>query len=275
MINTYYHTSWLRYVVCTLLLLCVSACYANVCEVDSLLKTADIVLSAEKQIVKRGINNEIILLVGSVIWMLLFNHLSSRSIIRRNVHEKKQLKAENRQLQQTYELQQLKHENERKIARIKQAQLNREIKNQKKLLLQNITEHINLAKEIQKHKPEAMPQWLNSYLNKYTYSSPKQWNAFVKEFDGTFPQLRTYITEQYPMLTESDVQYLMLAILGLDTNDIAFVLNKTVRTIWNRRDTIKSRVDKDDLSIEDWLEVILKGYAKKYNSLWDIADGED
>ena len=275
MINTYYHTSWLRYVVCTLLLLCVSACYANVCEVDSLLKTADIVLSAEKQIVKRGINNEIILLVGSVIWMLLFNHLSSRSIIRRNVHEKKQLKAENRQLQQTYELQQLKHENERKIARIKQAQLNREIKNQKKLLLQNITEHINLAKEIQKHKPEAMPQWLNSYLNKYTYSSPKQWNAFVKEFDGPFPQLRTYITEQYPMLTESDVQYLMLAILGLDTNDIAFVLNKTVRTIWNRRDTIKSRVDKDDLSIEDWLEVILKGYAKKYNSLWDIADGED
>ena len=77
------------------------------------------------------------------------------------------------------------------------------------------------------------------------------------------------------MLTESDVQYLMLAILGLDTNDIAFVLNKTTRTIWNRRDTIKSRVDKDDLSIEDWLEVILRGYAKKYSSLWDIADSED
>jgi hypothetical protein len=273
--NTYYHTSLLRYVVCALLLLCVSACYANVCEVDSLLKTADIVLSAEKQIVKRGINNEIILLVGSFLWVLLFNHFSSKSIIRRNVHEKKQLKAENIHLQQINELQQIKYENERKIARIKQAQLSREIKNQKKLLLQNITEHINLAKEIQRHKPEAMPQWLNSYLNKYTYSSPKQWNAFVREFDGAFPQLRTYITEQYPMLTESDVQYLMLAILGLDTNDIAFVLNKTTRTIWNRRDTIKSRMDKDDLSIEDWLEVILKGYAKKYNSLWDIADGED
>jgi len=273
--NTYYHTSLLRYVVCALLLLCVSACYANVCEVDSLLKTADIVLSAEKQIVKRGINNEIILLVGSFLWVLLFNHFSSKSIIRRNVHEKKQLKAENAHLQQINELQQIKYENERKIARIKQAQLNREIKNQKKLLLQNIMEHINLTKEIQKHKLEGMPQCLTSYLNKYIYSCPKQWNAFVKEFDGTFPQLRTYITEQYPMLTESDVQYLMLAILGLDTNDIAFVLNKTVRTIWNRRDTIKSRMDKDDLSIEDWLEVILRGYAKKYNSLWDIADGED
>ena len=188
------------------------------------------------------------------------------------MHEKKQLKAENIHLQQINELQQIKYENERKIARIKQAQLNREIKNQKKLLLQNITEHINLAKEIQKHKPEAMPQWLNSYLNKYTYSSPKQWNAFVKEFDGTFPQLITYITEQYPMLTESDVQYLMLAILGLDTNDIAFVLNKTVRTIWNRRDTIKSRVEKEDLSIEDWLDTIMKEYTKKYASLLEADD---
>ena len=226
-----------------------------------------------------GIGNSnqqpIFLLVISALWVIFYNVFTSRSILKKSSSEKRSLKEKNEQLQQIYELQQLKHENERKIAWIKQAQLSKEIKYQKKLLLQNITEHINLAKDIQKHKPEGMPQWLNSYLNKYTYSSPKHWSAFVKEFDGAFPQLRTYITEQYPMLTESDVQYLMLAILGLDTNDIAFVLNKTTRTIWNRRDTIKSRMDKDDLSIEDWLEVILKGYAKKYNSLWDIADGED
>ena len=275
MINTYYHTSWLRYVACVLLFLCVSLCYADKCEVDSVAKTADIASLFAEQTVERGISREIILLVGSFLWVLLFNHFSSKSIIRRNVHEKKQLKAENTHLQQINELQQIKYENERKIARIKQAQLNREIKNQKKLLLQNIMEHINLTKEIQKHKLEGMPQWLNSYLNKYTYSSPKQWNAFVKEFDGAFPQLITYITEQYPMLTESDVQYLMLAILGLDTNDIAFVLNKATRTIWNRRDTIKSRVEKEDFSIEDWLDTIMKEYTKKYASLLEAVGDDD
>lgn len=69
------------------------------------------------------------------------------------------------------------------------------------------------------------------------------------------------------MLTENDIQYLILTILGLDINDIAFVLNKTTRTIWNRRDTIKSRLALGDISIEVWLDALMNSYQKQYREL--------
>ena len=73
--------------------------------------------------------------------------------------------------------------------------------------------------------------------------------------------------ENHPMLTENDIQYLILTILGLDINDIAFVLNKTTRTIWNRRDTIKSRLALGDISIEVWLDALMNSYQKQYREL--------
>ena len=78
--------------------------------------------------------------------------------------------------------------------------------------------------------------------------------------------------ENHPMLTENDIQYLILTILGLDINDIAFVLNKTTRTIWNRRDTIKSRLALGDISIEAWLDVLMNSYQKQYRELLEEKD---
>ena len=77
------------------------------------------------------------------------------------------------------------------------------------------------------------------------------------------------------MLTENDMQYLILAILGLDINDIAFVLNKTTRTIWNRRDTIKSRLALGDISIESWLDTLMDSYQKQYRELLDEQDQDE
>ena len=78
--------------------------------------------------------------------------------------------------------------------------------------------------------------------------------------------------ENHPMLTENDIQYLILTILGLDINDIAFVLNKTTRTIWNRRDTIKSRLALGDISIEAWLDTLMNSYQKQYRDLLEEKD---
>ena len=78
--------------------------------------------------------------------------------------------------------------------------------------------------------------------------------------------------ENHPMLTENDIQYLILTILGLDINDIAFVLNKTTRTIWNRRDTIKSRLTLGDISIEAWLDTLMNSYQKQYRELLEEKD---
>ena len=252
--------------ICLVLLLsitCISKSYAH--NNDSITTKVEVKNEAKNDF---EINKLLIIAISCAIWIIGYNFLSSKALLKKSLNEKKSLKAENSQLQLTNELQQIKQEHERKIAQLKLKQLRREIKHKKALLLQNITEHIHLAKRIQQHKnTEKAPQWLETYLSKYSYSSAKNWNRFLAEFEGIFPNFLQFIRESYPELTESDIQYIILTILGLDNNDISFVLSKTTRTIWNRRDTIKTRLELREASIEEWLDSLMSSYERKYREL--------
>lgn len=252
--------------ICLVLLLsitCISKSYAH--NNDSITTKVEVKNEAKTDF---EINKLLIIAISCAIWIIGYNFLSSKALLKKSLNEKKSLKAENSQLQLTNELQQIKQEHERKIAQLKLKQLRREIKHKKALLLQNITEHIHLAKRIQQHKnTEKAPLWLETYLSKYSYSSAKNWNRFLAEFEGIFPNFLQFIRESYPELTESDIQYIILTILGLDNNDISFVLSKTTRTIWNRRDTIKTRLDLKEVSIEEWLDSLMSSYERKYREL--------
>lgn len=252
--------------ICLVLLLsitCISKSYAH--NNDSITTKVEVKNEAKNDF---EINKLLIIAISCAIWIIGYNFLSSKALLKKSLNEKKSLKAENSQLQLTNELQQIKQEHERKIAQLKLKQLRREIKHKKALLLQNITEHIHLAKRIQQHKnTEKAPQWLETYLSKYSYSSAKNWNRFLAEFEGVFPNFLQFIRESHPELTESDIQYIILTILGLDNNDISFVLSKTTRTIWNRRDTIKTRLDLKETSIEEWLDSLMSSYERKYREL--------
>ena len=242
---------------------CISKSYAH--NNDSITTKVEVKNEAKNDF---EINKLLIIAISCAIWIIGYNFLSSKALLKKSLNEKKSLKAENSQLQLTNELQQIQQEHERKIAQLKLKQLRREIKHKKALLLQNITEHIHLAKRIQQHKnTEKAPQWLETYLSKYSYSSAKNWNRFLAEFEGIFPNFLQFIRESYPELTESDIQYIILTILGLDNNDISFVLSKTTRTIWNRRDTIKTRLDLKETSIEEWLDSLMSSYERKYREL--------
>lgn len=252
--------------ICLVLLLsitCISKSYAH--NNDSITTKVEVKNEAKNDF---EINKLLIIAISCAIWIIGYNFLSSKALLKKSLNEKKSLKAENSQLQLTNELQQIQQEHERKLAQLKLKQLRREIKHKKTLLLQNITEHIHLAKRIQQHKnTEKASQWLETYLSKYSYSSAKNWNRFLAEFEGIFPNFLQFIRERYPELTESDIQYIILTILGLDNNDISFVLSKTTRTIWNRRDTIKTRLDLKEVSIEEWLDSLMSSYERKYREL--------
>lgn len=252
--------------ICLVLLLsitCISKSYAH--NNDSITTKVEVKNEAKNDF---EINKLLTIAISCAIWIIGYNFLSSKALLKKSLNEKKSLKKENSQLQLTNELQQIKQEHERKIAQLKLKQLRREIKHKKALLLQNITEHIHLAKRIQQHKnTEKAPQWLETYLSKYSYSSAKNWNRFLAEFEGVFPNFLQFIRESHPELTESDIQYIILTILGLDNNDISFVLSKTTRTIWNRRDTIKTRLDLKETSIEEWLDSLMSSYERKHREL--------
>lgn len=263
-----------------ILSLCVALLLAIACVSDGYAQTNESVscqMEAENA-PKNGnrASQLLIIVVSCAVWIIGYNFFSSKALLKKTSNEKKSLKEENSQLKLMNEMQQIKRENERKIAQLKLKQLNKEVRHKKTLLLQHITEHINLAKRIQQHKnTEKIPQWLENYLSKYSYANATNWNRFLTEFEGVFPKFLFFIKENYSMLTENDMQYLILAILGLDINDIAFVLNKTTRTIWNRRDTIKSRLALGDISIESWLDTLMDSYQKQYRELLDEQDQDE
>ena len=266
--KSYYLKIAVRCVALLFAIMCVSNGY--VCANDCVSAQSEVKNEVKNE---KKANNLLIIAISCAVWIIGYNFLSSKALLKKTSNEKKALKEENSQLQLLNEMQQIKRENERKIAQLKLKQLNKEIKHKKTLLLQHITEHINLAKRIQQHKnTEKVPQWLETYLAKYSYSNEKNWNRFLVEFEGVFPKFLPFMQENHPMLTENDIQYLILTILGLDTNDIAFVLNKTTRTIWNRRDTIKSRLALGDISIEVWLDTLMNSYQKQYREFLEEKD---
>lgn len=93
----------------------------------------------------------------------------------------------------------------------------------------------------------------------------------MKEFNQTYNGYIPYLQQRYPTLTDIDLQYLVLATLGFDCSDIAYLLNKTDRTIWNRRDIIKNRISDTSLHLEEWLSRFIDEYKTQQLSAVDIC----
>ena len=65
------------------------------------------------------------------------------------------------------------------------------------------------------------------------------------------------LRKEYPRLTDEDVRYLSLSLIGLDTEDIGNLLHLQSRTLWNRKQKVKFRlngVDDLDAWSEKWQE---------------------
>ena len=67
--------------------------------------------------------------------------------------------------------------------------------------------------------------------------------------NGLLARLRS----TYPNLTESDLQYIALAYLGLDNADISILLQMQERTLWNRRQRIKNHLGEPTMNLDDWI----------------------
>lgn len=81
----------------------------------------------------------------------------------------------------------------------------------------------------------------------------KQWKTFVQEFEMAHNGLLAQLRNNYPSLTESDLQYIALAYLGLDNADICILLQMQERTLWNRRQRIKNHLGEPTMNLDDWI----------------------
>lgn len=171
--------------------------------------------------------------------------------------------AEKAKLAEARRLEQLQAEADKQLAQAHIKRLNTELNAKREAMHRVLVERIELAQHIRQYaqmSDACIPKWLQQYLDGYSFANPVKWRAFMKEFNQAYNGYVPYLQQRFPALTDSDLQYLVLATLGFDCSDIACLLGKADRTIWNRRDIIKSRISDTSLHLEEWLSHIIDDY---------------
>lgn len=156
----------------------------------------------------------------------------------------------------------LREEEQRRLlseTRVKNLRI--EIQERRKYLRQLFLARVLLTRDLIKAESNTqfkLPSWFEEKLRSFTFANKNQWSIFQKEFREVYGDLQDNLLEKYPNLSHEDIQYLLLRILGLDNNDIAYLLQLSPQTIWNRRQKVKKRMDVASLTI--WQEQFMKKY---------------
>ena len=150
----------------------------------------------------------------------------------------------------------LSREHEKELAQVQAAETARQLADRRATLKQILQQRVALAVRLKRQAnvlPKEIPAWVMNYIEENAFTNDTNWQDFLHEFQGAYGDLLTRLHKQYPALTQQDDQYLALAILGLDNNEIAVLLNSSDRTIWNRRQKIKTRLGNSKLDLDTFL----------------------
>ena len=203
------------------------------------------------------------IIVGAVVLILLVVTAAAAWVIQRQHRVSERLaqeKALARAQQERAEAQAQAAQERQKAQAAKMKMLKRKAREQKKLLCQSLHDRIqligNLKKKLEQH-PQASSDWLGIVIDSNLPDSPKGWTAFSNEFKKIYGKKPEMLRKEYPRLTDEDVRYLSLSLIGLDTEDIGNLLHLQSRTLWNRKQKVKFRlngVDDLDAWSEKWQE---------------------
>lgn len=128
---------------------------------------------------------------------------------------------------------------------------------QLQLALERLQQKVNLTREIElqhmRGNEVEFPKWLQTYRDEQLTMNKESLDALIasidKALDGAISRLRT----EYPDLTESDMQFAILSIIGASDNDMSIVLNVQKQTIYHRRQIVRKHVNPDIDDIDSWL----------------------
>ena len=128
---------------------------------------------------------------------------------------------------------------------------------QLQLALERLQQKVNLTREIElqhmRGNEVEFPKWLQTYRDEQLTMNKESLDALIasidKALDGAISRLRA----DYPELTESDMQFAILSIIGASDNDMSIVLNVQKQTIYHRRQIVRKHVNPDIDDIDAWL----------------------
>ena len=128
---------------------------------------------------------------------------------------------------------------------------------QLQLALERLQQKVSLTREIElqhmRGNEVEFPKWLQTYRDEKLVMNKESLNELIasidKALDGAISRLRA----DYPELTESDMQFAILSIIGASDNDMSIVLNVQKQTIYHRRQIVRKHVNPDIDDIDAWL----------------------
>lgn len=128
---------------------------------------------------------------------------------------------------------------------------------QLQLALERLQQKVSLTREIElqhmRGNEVEFPKWLQTYRDEQLVMNKESLDELIisidKALDGAISRLRT----EYPELTESDMQFAILSIIGASDNDMSIVLNVQKQTIYHRRQIVRKHVNPEIEDIDAWL----------------------
>ena len=97
-----------------------------------------------------------------------------------------------------------------------------------------------------------LPREVRDYLEQIVFTKEENWQELRQNFNALYGGLLEHLRTEHPLLTTQDEQVIVLGVLGFSNSDIAFLLNISDRTIWNRRQKIRDRLGDPQMDLDQW-----------------------
>ena len=128
---------------------------------------------------------------------------------------------------------------------------------QLQLALERLKQKVNLTREMELQRlrgdePE-FPKWLQTYRNEQLTLSKESLDELIASVDSALDGAISRLRKDYPALTESDMQFAILTIIGASDPDMGILLNVQKQTIYHRRQIVRKHVNPDIDDIDSWL----------------------
>lgn len=128
---------------------------------------------------------------------------------------------------------------------------------QLQLALERLKQKVNLTREMELQRlrgnePE-FPKWLQTYRDEQLTLSKESIDELIASVDRALDGAISRLRKDYTALTESDMQFAILTIIGASDPDMGILLNVQKQTIYHRRQIVRKHVNPDIDDIDAWL----------------------
>ena len=128
---------------------------------------------------------------------------------------------------------------------------------QLQLALERLKQKVNLTREMELQRlrgnePE-FPKWLQTYRDEQLTLSKESIDELIGSMETALDGAISRLRKDYPDLTESDMQFAILTIIGASDSDMGILLNVQKQTIYHRRQIVRKHVDPAIEDIDAWL----------------------